>query len=90
MAPYDECYKIEEMKKLNISVLEYGVKLMEKIQPYYKSLRNCPIYWKLIGDNSLTIVGGVFAVIVLIVVAICIKGTDKNKIRRTHTEAHRF
>ena len=81
------------MKKLNTSVLEYAFKLMEKIQPWkdYGKLRDCPIYWKLIGDNSGTILGGVFAAIVIIVVAICIiNGTDKNKIRRTHTEAHRF
>ena len=93
-APYDECYGIEEMKNLNTSVLEYAVRLMEYNYPwrFYGELRDCPIYLKLIGgDNTGTIFGGVIGAIGLITVAVCcVKGANKNTVRRMHTEATRF
>ena len=49
MAPYKECYKIEDLKKLNALILEHVVMELEKRHKDLGGVRDCPIYMKLIG-----------------------------------------
>ena len=66
------------MKILNASILEYYVVCKEKLHKDFVKLRLCPIYMELNGiggfhqvSNIFAITGGVFALIGLIVFAIC-------------------
>ena len=58
MAPYNECYKIEEMKKLNASILEHVVMELEKRHKNLGELRDCPIYMELVGADWINCIPG--------------------------------
>ena len=92
MDPYDECYDIEEMKKLNASVLKYVVEVMEEKHHEFGELRECPIYCELIGCFPGWII--FILVIVIIVVIVCviviIMKLNKNSVRRINAERNSF
>ena len=84
--PYDECYDIEEMKKLNATVLQFVVDLWEEKGQDFEELRECPIYKELIGDAGRIIAvisGGIIAFIfITICCGLIIKTINKNTVRR--------
>ena len=96
MDPYDECYDIEEMKKLNASVLKYVVEVMEeRHHEYFGELRECPIYCELIGCFPGWIIGNIFGGVIGIIVIVCvivilIMKLNKNSVRRINAERNSF
>ena len=79
MAPYKECYKIEEMKKLYASILDYVVMELEKRHNDLGGLRDCPIYMELIGSFPGCIIISIFGVAVIGLIVVKVQSGEVHK-----------
>ena len=52
MDSYKECYDSAVMKKLNTTILNFTVGIMEHIDKDFEQLRQCPIYLDLVGNSG--------------------------------------
>ena len=79
MAPYKECYKIEEMKKLYALILDYVVLELEKRHNDLGGLRDCPIYMELIGSFPGCIIISIFGVAVIGLIVVKVQSGEVHK-----------
>ena len=79
MAPYKECYKIEEMKKLYASILDYVVMELEKRHNDLGGLRDCPVYMELIGSFPGCIIISIFGVAVIGLIVVKVQSGEVHK-----------
>ena len=52
MDPYKECYGSAVMKKLNTTILNFTVGILEHVDKDLEKLRDCPIYLDLVGNSG--------------------------------------
>ena len=52
MDPYKECYDSAVMKKLNTTILNFTVGILEHVDKDLEKLRDCPIYLDLVGNSG--------------------------------------